>query len=304
MRISTAQTFNAGIDQLQRRQRELADAQGQLTSGKRVQRASDDPTAAARAERAMVTIARSDAEQRALEASRNALTLGEAALGDAGELMQQARELLVASGNATYTDADRAGLAQQLAGIRQQLLGIANRDDGAGSYLFAGQGSDQAPFRDDPGGVSFQGVRGELGNAGREPLPLSIDGNAAWLSGSSGNGVFDTLDTAIAELRTTGRSNAQVVQTMQQGLAHVDSAMQSLQGLRSRVGELLNRADAVEGRNADVKLAGQTERSNAEDLDLVQAISDFQNQQTGYDAALKTYSTVQRMSLFQYLNGG
>ena len=32
-----------------------------------------------------------------------------------------------------------------------------------------------------------------------------------------------------------------------------------------------------------------------------QAISDFQNQQTGYDAALKTYSMVQRMSLFQYL---
>ena len=36
---------------------------------------------------------------------------------------------------------------------------------------------------------------------------------------------------------------------------------------------------------------------------MVKAISDFQNQQTGYDAALKTYSTVQRLSLFEYLNG-
>ena len=35
---------------------------------------------------------------------------------------------------------------------------------------------------------------------------------------------------------------------------------------------------------------------------MVQAISDFQNQQTGYDAALKAYSMVQRLSLFQYLN--
>jgi flagellar hook-associated protein 3 FlgL len=35
---------------------------------------------------------------------------------------------------------------------------------------------------------------------------------------------------------------------------------------------------------------------------MVQAISDFQNKQSGYDAALKSYSMVQRLSLFQYLN--
>ena len=49
------------------------------------------------------------------------------------------------------------------------------------------------------------------------------------------------------------------------------------------------------------KLDAQQARSAAEDLDMVQAISDFQNRQTGYDAALKTYSIVQRMSLFDYL---
>ena len=35
---------------------------------------------------------------------------------------------------------------------------------------------------------------------------------------------------------------------------------------------------------------------------MVQAVSDFQNQQTGYDAALKVYSMVQRMSLFDYVS--
>jgi flagellar hook-associated protein 3 FlgL len=64
----------------------------------------------------------------------------------------------------------------------------------------------------------------------------------------------------------------------------------------------LNRADMVEGRIAEQSLAAQTERSNAEDLDMVKAISDFQNRQTGYEAALKTYASVQRMSLFQYLS--
>jgi len=76
----------------------------------------------------------------------------------------------------------------------------------------------------------------------------------------------------------------------------------STSAARAAAGEVLNRTDGIEGRIADSKLAAQTERSNAEDLDMVQAVSDFQNRQSGYDAALKSYSMVQRLSLFQYLN--
>ena len=63
----------------------------------------------------------------------------------------------------------------------------------------------------------------------------------------------------------------------------------------------LHRADSMEERLSQVKLGAQTERSNAEDLDMVESISDFQGKQTGYDAALKTYSMVQRMTLFDYM---
>jgi flagellar hook-associated protein 3 FlgL len=34
---------------------------------------------------------------------------------------------------------------------------------------------------------------------------------------------------------------------------------------------------------------------------MVEALSDFQAKQSGYEAALSTYSMVQRMSLIQYL---
>ena len=71
--------------------------------------------------------------------------------------------------------------------------------------------------------------------------------------------------------------------------------------MRSAVGQALNRADGVSSRLDSSKLAAQTVQSDAVDLDMVDAISEFQSQQSGYDAALKTYSIVQRMSLFQYL---
>lgn len=307
MRISSSNAYETAISQLQKRQAALTDAQERLTSGKRVMRASDDPASAAVAERALAAQQRSDAQLRALGASRNAMQLSESALGDAGELIAQARELLVAAGNGSYGDRDRASLAEAIRGLRNDLLAVANRQDGAGRYLFGGQGANTPPLVDGPGGVSYAGTDGQLVAAGGTATPLSIDGRSAWLEGedpaSPGTPVslFDAMDRVIAELSTPGRPASDIAATVSRGLGEFDIAADQLASWRSRAGEALNRIEGLEQRVRQAKLDAQTERSEAEDLDLLAAISDFQNRQTGYDAALKTYSIVQRLSLFEYI---
>ena len=64
--------FEATVDGLQRRQGELMRTQMQMTSGKRVNLPSDDPTAAARIERAHTAQLRVASEQRSVDVSRNA----------------------------------------------------------------------------------------------------------------------------------------------------------------------------------------------------------------------------------------
>ena len=70
MRIGTANAFDSSIDALSKRQAELVSLQSQMTTGKRVSQASDDPAAAARAERAMASIGRTVTSQRAVDASK------------------------------------------------------------------------------------------------------------------------------------------------------------------------------------------------------------------------------------------
>jgi flagellar hook-associated protein 3 FlgL len=396
MRISTANSFDASVDNLVRRQSALSNAQEQLTTGKRVNRASDDPAAAARAERALATELHTDATQRAVNASQNAMTLAEGALGDASDLLQQIRETMVAAGNGSYSDSERRGAAEKIAGLRNQLLAVANRQDGSGTYLFGGQAADHAPFLDAAGGVSYQGEPGQIDAASGDPLPLTVDGRSAWMSARTGNGVFVTsptvstgaawidtgrvtdpsaltgssyslvfsntagvvtysvlqdgsptatagvpyvsgraievdglsatvtgvpadqdqfdftpstanlnlftaLDQAVNALNTPLRTTSQIAQSNSTYMAAVDAAMGQMQSVRSQVGETLGRIDNATGRLDDLRLASQTDRENAEGLDMVKAISDFQNKQTGYDAALKSYSLVQKMSLFNYI---
>jgi flagellar hook-associated protein 3 FlgL len=397
MRISTTNSYNTSLDSLTARQSRLAETQEQMTSGKRVNRASDDPAAAARAERALASDRRTVASQRAVDASDNAMHLTESALGNAGDLLQSAREALVSAGNASFSDKERLGVANQLSDLRDQLLAVANRTDSAGTHLFGGQGASQAPFTDLPGGVQFQGASGQTQAASSDALPLTIDGESTWMQARTGNGVFvasattstgsawidsgsvidpsaltgstyslqfsvgggattysvlkdglptaqtnvaytpgtsiqvdgmsakvtgqpangdafqlapstsslsvfDALDKAIAGLKTPGRTGTQIAQANVENLSNIDAAMNQLAAGRSQVGAILNRTDAVTERLGALKLSSQTERAHAEDLDMTQAISEFSSQQTGYDAALKAYSMVQRLSLFNYIN--
>ncbi len=309
IRIASAHAFDISLSTLQRRQVVLGETQERLTSGKRVLKASDDPTSAARAERALAQMSRTEANLRALDASRSNMQQTEVALGDAGDLLQQVRELTISAGNASYSDAERNTVAVSLRGLRTQLLSVANRSDGAGGYLFGGQGSNTAPFVDAPGGVQFVGTSGSLRAATDEPLPLSLDGQAAWLQaqdplGSGANiSVFNVLDRTIASLETPNQSSATIIANVHAGLRDIDASMGNLSGWRARSGEALTRADSMQERLGQVKLGAQKERSDAEDLDMVTAISEFQGQQTGYSAALQTYSMMQRLSLFDYIGG-
>lgn len=307
MRITTAYAFESSIGNLQRRQQALSETQEQLTSGKRVRKPSDDPSAMAQAERALAAERRAESQMRALDASRNAMQMAEGALGSAGEMLQQARELLVSAGNGSYTDAQRRTIGEAIRGLRNDLLAVANRSDGAGRYLFGGQGADAPPLADAPGGVAWTASAGQAQAASGESSPLAIDGRAAWLevpdpANPGGTlSLFDTLDRVVGELLTPGRSSADVAQTVRNGLAEFDAAADNLGAWRARAGEALNRIDGITERLSQGKLDAQRERSDAEDLDMLAAISEFQNRQTGYDAALKTYSMVQQMSLLQYL---
>jgi flagellar hook-associated protein 3 FlgL len=100
-RIGTANMYDNALRHLSERHANLSGLQEQLTSGKRVNKPSDDPVAAAQAERAMTRIMRNDTDKRALEMQRNTMTLAESALGDAVSAMQSFREL-VSAGSGAY----------------------------------------------------------------------------------------------------------------------------------------------------------------------------------------------------------
>lgn len=193
-RIASANAYDRTVQNINRRQTEIAQSQEQLSSGKRVLRASDDAVAATLAERARNRLARTEADLSALESSRSALVQAEAGLGEASELLHRVRELVVQAGDPVLAANNREDLAKQIEGLREQMLAVANRQDANGFTLFGGLGGAVKPFVDLYGpqpGVRFDGQEGQYA-ATEYSLPHNLNGKAIWMRVPEGNGTLVT----------------------------------------------------------------------------------------------------------------
>ncbi|MBV2217358.1 MAG: flagellar hook-associated protein FlgL, partial [Diaphorobacter sp.] len=396
-------------------QKTLVDLQENLTAGKRVVRPSDDPVAAAQAERALTRISRIQTEQRALDVQRNAIAQAESTLGDAVGLVQEIRQLVVAAGGGALKPEDRKTYANQIQSLREQLTQVINRKDTNGVPLLGALGSALEPFTgpllSNPDYL-FAGLPGQAASSGAA-IPTAVDGHAALmfdpvrdgvytatvtrgagsslvtsaittsnrealdgaqyalavntvtvdpvagttvvdytltktakdgtvttsnvttapvktgqpipitinegpdtvmsfsLTGTPGAGdsvalqpsssLMGTIDSAIRGI-TDATDSVAASQAVGQALANIDAGMERLHNMRGYAGELLNRADRITGDQDKRSIQLEADRSRAEDLDMVQGISDFQNASVGYEAALKSYAQVQRLSLFNFIS--
>lgn len=203
MRLGSANTYDNALQNIYARQTELSTQQEKLTSGKNINRVSDDPTGAAQAERAMTRITRVATEQRALELQRNSITMAESTLGDATSTVQDLRELVVSAGNGGFNARDRATIAQKMMGLRDQLFAQANRTDTNGIPLFGGLGGPSAPFTDVPGGVTFNGIAGQRAST-EISVPGAMNGQAIWMNVPSGNGSFNVALPEFPSVQNSG----------------------------------------------------------------------------------------------------
>lgn len=161
-------------------------------------------------------------------------------------------------------------------------------------------------------------VTGQTAVAYQPGAQLAFDGMSFKLSGTPKPGdrldiapattptdLFNVMQDAVNALRyDTGSPGDAAKRTHELGraLTELDAGHDRVLLARAQAGEWLNRADSLENLFGNREVDHTSEQSKLEDLDLVKGISQFQHQQLGLDAALKSYAQVQRLSLFQYVS--
>lgn len=198
MRVSSSTIFDSNVASLGQQQTRLLQTQQQISTGRRILTAADDPVAATRA----LNIAQSDATNTQYaanrDATRNILSLSESTLQSVTTLLQNVKTAAVAAGNGTLNNSDRQTIATGLSGNLQELIGLANSTDGAGNYLFSGFQSGTLPFVNVAGVMTYNGDDGQrLMQVSASRQMASTDSGAdLFMRVKNGNGTFVTQPVA------------------------------------------------------------------------------------------------------------
>lgn len=313
MRISTQMMYEQNMRGVTNAQSEWLRYGEQLSTGKRVNRPSDDPIAASQA----VVLSQAQSQNSQYELARTFATqkvsLEENVLGQVTTAVTTAQEKIVNAANGTLSDDDRASLATELTGIRNLLLNLANSTDGNGRYIFAGYKTEAAPFSDDAGGVNYKG--------GDQPITQSVDAARTMTIGHTGSQVFNAitsnavpepdssasetdlfkmLDTAIEALNTpTANLTDEQKGAIDKTNRGLKNSLNNILTVRAELGTQLNELDALDSVGDDRALSQSSQMSSLVDADWNSAISSYVMQQAALQASYKAFSDMQGMSLFQ-----
>lgn len=196
IRISSQQVFSGGISRLQELNANLNTTQQQISTGKKLNQASDDPVAAARILKLDQEVSRIETYQRNADLATNRLQQEESALTSALDLIQRVRELTVQAGNATLSQNDRLSIAEELEQRLDQLADIANTQDASGEYIFSGfLGGQPAYVKQPDGSWQYNGDEGQR--------ILEIDDGVTVAISDHGKEIFEDVPAAVSVKSST-----------------------------------------------------------------------------------------------------
>jgi len=201
VRVTEAMIYQQTVDRANAALVRVGKAQGEISSGLRVQAPGDDPQAAGLLIRHKFDQAQTTAIQNGAQSAADELNAADSALGSVSTVIARAQVLATQFGNDTYTADDRATAANEVDGLYKQALGSLNTRFGD-RYIFGGYGDNQAPFADDGTYQGDTGVRQvEVAPGVYEDASIRADVTAKGVGGG-----VDILQT-LTDLSTALRSN-------------------------------------------------------------------------------------------------
>ncbi|MCL4458260.1 MAG: flagellar hook-associated protein FlgL [Nitrospirae bacterium] len=166
MRITTQMFFDQFLSGFQSNMEAILKAQEQISSGKRVNRPSDDPAALSKITAYKTQISQIGEYKRSITTANSMVGSLDKVLLSLNDTLNRARELGLEGADASATSGDRAIIAKEIGTLLEHAIDIANTKVGD-RYIFSGYKSDTAPIDKNTG--EFVGDS--------NPISLSISAN-------------------------------------------------------------------------------------------------------------------------------
>ena len=244
--------------QAQRRLASATDSLGKtyekLSSGQRINRASDDAAGLAiadalRAQQRIATVAIRNAND-----GISTIGIADSALGQIGNVLSRLGELAEQSANGVFSTTQRSALSNEFVSLASEIERIATTTEFNGVRLISGGNTLtlQVGFSSESTSqISFNGVQGTLAalglaNAGSSALSFSINGASIEMGQSASRAALDAVNSAITSLASTRGVLGAVESRLSVAITNLTVARENFAAAESRIRDVDVASEAAE----------------------------------------------------------
>jgi flagellar hook-associated protein 3 FlgL len=288
-------------------QAQMQQAQAQVSSGYRLQEASDDPSAIADIYQLQTTLAQNQQTQTNLGNVQSGLSSADTALQSAVSQIQTAISLATQGASTTTTPDEMANLATQVSQIMQSLVGVANTNVN-GSYIFSGDQNTQPSYQVDasqPEGVQqlltttstsvIQDVNGTAIAVGKTASEI-FDPQDPTTGGPATGNTFAAVNSLLTALQNNDPAGAA------QAATSLENASDYLNQQLAFYGDAENSVTNATNIAQQFQTQEQSSLSQLQDADIPTAALALTQAQTQEQATLSVAAKIEQTpTLFSYL---
>jgi flagellar hook-associated protein 3 FlgL len=274
-------------------------AQEQLSSGKRINRPSDDPVGAGAVLRLRTSQAQLEQFRSTASNVKDNLLIADNALESYEQVLDRAKTLFTQGGSDSTSASGRASIAAELDGLRAQFMTVANMRSND-QFVFGGTRQNVPPFDPTTEALAATATSAPLVQIEPDTAPVTAGVTADTVFSDATGTIFQTLTDVAAALRGTGNAAADKT-TILTGLDRLGSFSDLAQVARVRIGSSISTATAADDRMNQTFLSLGESADSVEGADFVKTALELTNAQNALNASLQASSYAGRKSLIDFL---
>ncbi|HHW12619.1 MAG TPA: flagellar hook-associated protein FlgL [Firmicutes bacterium] len=294
MRVTDSMIHMGVQDNIQKAMERLNKNYTRLTTGKMINRPSDDPVGLILGMRLKKGINENSQYKENANAALALLNGSDYALDEMTKALHRLSELAVQAANGVLDQISLDAIADEVEELRNHLYQIANTKQ-ENTYIFGGERTNAPPYELDPlatPDITWQGssspLKAEVGTG--IVMDVTVTGDQVF------GDFFDRLSDFIHNLRS-GDHKA----ISESDLANIHARLDQVLQIRGEIGAKVNRLEKNLERMELMDVNFRELLSKIEDTDYAEVTMNLMMQESVYQAALATSARIMRSTLVNYI---
>ncbi|WP_214627317.1 flagellar hook-associated protein FlgL [Paenibacillus agaridevorans] len=283
---------------LNRNMTQMEQLQQQTATGRKINKASDDPVGITYSLRYRSELSATEQYQKNVDAALSWLDFNDTVLSQAGDVLKRVKDLSIQASNGTNSQVALDSVKNEIIQLKNQLVDIANSKIN-GKYIFNGENYDQAPYsKTNPKASETDNGTIQYAVGFNMTLDINQPGEKVFgiadPAGTTDN-VFSVLDRIITGLESG------LHDSIDAEFSNIDISINRILNIRSEFGARTNRVELIQNRLGDLNINLTSMQSKTEDADFEKLLIGAQINENIYQASLSVGAKIVSKSLVDFL---